>query len=275
MPAGLRPHARYPEHLFRIQAQMYLTFHMQDPEAFYNKVDVWDVARGLGGRESRPEPVNPTYLVATLPDSQEAEFLLMIPFTPRGKDNMIGMMMARCDGEHLGELVFLQLPKQELIFGPMQVEARVNQDQNISKDLTLWNQQGSQVLRGQIQTLPIDNTFLYVQPIYIQAAEARMPQLKKVVVAMGNRLVYRDTYEEALQELSGFQIRQAASEKPRVPELPGAAVPASATGGQEQTMRQLELLRQHMRRYRDLSSQGKWAEAGRELEALEAALARN
>ena len=125
-----------------------------------------------------------------------------MPFTPRNKDNLIGLMVARCDGEHLGDVVVLQLSKQELIFGPMQIGARINQDQTISKDLTLWNQQGSQVLRGQILVLPVGNTFLYVDPIYIQATEARMPQLKKVVLAVGNRLIYTDTYDEALAQLS-------------------------------------------------------------------------
>ena len=127
----------------------------------------------------------------------------MISFTPRNKDNLIGVMAARCDGEHLGEMVVLQLSKQELIFGPMQIGARINQDQTISKDLSLWNQQGSQVLRGQILVLPVGNTFLYVDPIYIQATEARMPQLKKVVLAVGNRLIYADTYEQALAQLTG------------------------------------------------------------------------
>src|SRR5678815_3475817 len=135
-------------------------------------------------------------------DRDKPEFLLIISFTPRNKDNLIGVMAARCDGEHLGEMQVLQLSKQELIFGPMQVGARINQDQNISKDLSLWNQQGSQVLRGQILALPVGDTFLYVDPIYIQATEARMPQLKKVVLAVGNRLIYADTYDLALAQLT-------------------------------------------------------------------------
>ena len=150
MPAELRAHARYPETIFRLQAEVYRTYHMTNPEAFFNKEDQWDIARNLNGPTGKPEPVSPTYIVATLPGSDEPEFLLMTTFTPRNKDNLIGVMVARCDGESLGELNFLQLSKQELIYGPMQIEARINQDQVISKDLTLWNQQGSQVLRGQI-----------------------------------------------------------------------------------------------------------------------------
>ena len=161
---------------------------------------------------------------------EHAEFLLIIPFTPRNKDNLIGLMVARCDGEHLGELVVLQLSKQELIFGPMQIEARINQDQTISKDLTLWNQQGSQVLRGQMLVLPIGNTFLYVEPIYIQASEARMPQLKKVVLAMGNLLIYADTYEQALAQLTAtMQGAAQAAAQATTPAAPAAA-PAGAPG---------------------------------------------
>jgi hypothetical protein len=264
MPADLRAHARYPEAFFRAQAEIYRTFHMLDPQAFYNKEDVWHVARNVQGQDTRPQEVVPAYVVATLPGETKAEFLLIVPFTPRSKDNMIGLMVARCDGESLGELLFIQLSKQELIFGPMQIEARINQDQNISKDLSLWNQQGSQVLRGQMLVLPIENTFLYVEPLYIQASEARMPQLKKVVLAMGNRMVYRDTYEQALAELTGI----AGASTPPPPEA-GAAKGTSPPPVSAAADQRLEQIRQHLRRYRELSAQGKWAEAGRELEALE------
>ncbi|MCL4402072.1 MAG: UPF0182 family protein, partial [Acidobacteria bacterium] len=201
MPADLRAHARYPETLFRVQAEIYRTYHMLDEQAFYNKEDVWNLARYMSQQGAEARPVSPTYVVATLPDADRPEFLLLVPFTPRNKDNLIGLMLARCDGEHLGEIVVLQLSKQELIFGPMQIAARINQDQTISKDLSLWNQQGSQVLRAQTLVLPVGDTFLYVDPIYIQATEARMPQLKKVVLAVGNRLIYTDTYDQALAQL--------------------------------------------------------------------------
>jgi uncharacterized membrane protein (UPF0182 family) len=202
MPADLRRHARYPEIIFSAQAEAYRTFHMRDPQVFYNKEDIWEIAHNLFGQSGHPEPVQPTYVVATLPGEKQPEFLLILPFTPRAKDNLIGWMAARCDGEHLGDLVFFQLPKQQLMYGPMQIESRIDQDQNISKDLTLWNQQGSRVLRGNIIALPVTAGFLYVESIYIQANEARMPQLKKVVLAMGDRLIYRDTFEEALADLT-------------------------------------------------------------------------
>jgi uncharacterized membrane protein (UPF0182 family) len=179
---------------------------MRDPQVFYNKEDIWDIAHNLFGQSSMPENVQPTYVVATLPGEKKPEFLLILPFTPRGKDNLIGWMAARCDGEHLGNLIFYQLPKQQLIYGPMQIESRIDQDQNISKDLTLWNQQGSRVLRGSIISLPVTGGFLYVESIYIQATEARMPQLKKVVLAMGDRLIYRDNFDQALAELTGGAV---------------------------------------------------------------------
>ena len=263
MPADLRRHARYPETLFRVEAEIYRTYHMLDPQAFYNKEDVWDLARYTAAQQGQPEPVSPTYVMASLPDEDQPEFLLLLPFTPRNKDNMIGLMLARCDGEHLGEVVVLQLSKQELIFGPAQIAARINQDQTISKDLTLWNQQGSQVLRAQTLVLPVDSTFLYVDPIYIQATEARMPQLKKVVLAVGNRLIYTDTYEQAIAQLSGGAqalVQQAESQ----PAAAGAPQPGGAADPR------LALVREHLRRYRELAAQGKWADAGRELEAIEA-----
>ncbi|MEN6606917.1 MAG: UPF0182 family protein, partial [Bryobacteraceae bacterium] len=264
MPADLRAHARFPEVYFTAQAEIYRTFHMLDPQAFYNKEDVWEVARNVQGQDARPKPLTPTYVVATLPGEEKPEFLLLLPFTPRSKDNMIGMMVARCDGKHLGEIVFLQLSKQELIFGPMQIEARINQDQNISKDLSLWNQQGSQVLRGQLLTLPVEETFLYVEPLYIQASEARMPQLKKVVLAMGNQMVYEDTYEQALAKLFGAEMPAAAASAPA--QAGGAAV----AGAAPQPDPRVERIRQHLLRYRELTGKGQWAEAGKELEAIEA-----
>ncbi|MBZ5724607.1 MAG: UPF0182 family protein [Acidobacteriia bacterium] len=269
MPADLRAHARYPETLFRVQAEIYRTYHMLDPQSFYNKEDLWDLARHTTGQGAGTEPVTPTYVMAALPGEAKAEFLVLAPFTPRSKDNLIGLMVARCDGPNLGDIVVLLLSKQELIFGPMQIGARINQEQTISKDLSLWNQQGSQVLRGQILVLPVGNTFLYVDPLYIQATEARMPQLKKVVLAVGNRLIYTDTYDQALAQLSsGAQQLVQAAEAPSAPPAAAAVgAPAAAPGGSDP---RLDRVREHLRRYRELAAQGKWSEAGKELEAIEA-----
>ena len=255
MPADLRRHVRYPEALFQAQAEAYRTFHMRDPQVFYNKEDLWDIARNLFGQSGQPENVRPTYVVATLPGEKDPEFLLILPFTPRGKDNLIGWMAARCDGDRLGNLLFYQLPKQQLMYGPMQVESRIDQDQNISKDLTLWNQQGSRVLRGSIISLPVTGGFLYVESIYIQATEARMPQLKKVVLAMGDRLIYQDTFDQALAELT----HGAAPPKP---------APSASTATQAQAASppagETPALAERVRKIRDQAE-----ELVRELDALE------
>jgi uncharacterized membrane protein (UPF0182 family) len=208
------------------------------------------------------------YVMATVPGESKPEFLLLTPFTPHNKNNLIGLMASRCDGAHLGEIVVLLLSKQELIQGPMNVSANINQEQTISKDLTLWNQQGSHVLRGQILVLPVGNTFLYVDPIYIQATEGSMPQLKKIVLAVGSRLIYADSYDEALAQLSAGArqlIQQAKAEgSPAASGAPQqAAAPPSADA-------RIQSVREHLRRYRDLAAQGHWAEAGKELEAIEA-----
>jgi len=250
MPADLRRHARYPEALFRTQAEAYRIFHMRDPQVFYNKEDIWEIARDLFGQSGQPEAIAPTYVVATLPGEKEPEYLLILPFTPRGKDNLIGWMAARCDGDQLGKLIFYQLPKQQLMYGPMQIESRIDQDQNISKDLTLWNQQGSRVLRGNIIALPVTGGFLYLESIYIQATEARMPQLKKVVLAMGDRLTYRDTFEQALADLTAAPTPAAVRSVP---------TPTLAT-----SEKSLPALAERLRRLRDQAEQ-----LTRELEALE------
>ena len=283
MPPDLRRHARYPETLFSTQAEIYRAFHMRDAESFYNRGDMWDISRSAGRQQGGSEASTalPTYVVATLPDSDTPEFMLLQTFTPAGKDNLIGVMYARCDGAHLGELVFEQLEKQNIIFGPMQIDARVNQDQTISKDLSLWNQQGSQVIRGQTLVLPINNSFLYVEPIYIQASQASMPQLKKVALAMGNLLAYANTYEEALQQLismSGGTAPQNSqpvqadavppSQAPVSPQSSASAANATpaSTNKAQQT---LDQIRTHLQRYKDLSAQGKWAEAGQELDEIQ------
>lgn len=269
MQADLRRHVRYPEMIFAAEAEVYRLFHMRDPETFYNKSDAWDLAKFTASQNEQAAALAPTYVVATLPGENQPEFLLLMPFTPRNRDNLIGLMMARCDGEHLGEKVVLLLEKQEIIYGPMQVEARINQDQNISKDLTLWNQQGSQVLRGQMLVLPVDKTFIYVEPIYITSSEARMPQLKKIALAMGDILVYTDTWQQALDQLATAMAAMSGGvAAPPTAEVraPAAGQPTAPVPANDPRIVQI---RQHLTRYRDLTAQGKWAEAGKELEAIQ------
>lgn len=266
MPADLREHARYPETLFRVQAEMYRTYHMKNPESFYNREDPWDLARTSDGMDGQTGSVKPTYLMATLPGETKPEFLLLTTFTPRNKQNMIGLMAARCDGTRLGELEVLRLSKQELIYGPMQIAARINQDQTISKDLTLWNQQGSKVIKGQMLVLPMGDQFLYVEPIYIQANNAPMPELKKVAVGLGSLIGYGDTYAEALSQLGGGIVEAAVT---------AAATPVAgaATGTiapiQSMTDPRIEKVRTRLRHYKELMGQGKFVDAAKELEAVE------
>ena len=265
MPADLREHARYPETLFRVQAEMYRTYHMKNPESFYNREDPWDLAKTSDGLDGQTDSVKPTYLMATLPGETKPEFLLLTTFTPRNKQNLVGLMAARCDGTRLGELEVLRLSKQELIYGPMQIAARINQDQTISKDLTLWNQQGSKVIKGQMLVLPMGEQFLYVEPIYIQASNAPMPELKKVAVALGSLIGYGNTYAEALSQLGGGIVEAAVT---------AAAAPVAGAAPVQQTRTvtdpRVDKVRMRLKHYKELMGQGKFVDAAKELEAIEA-----
>jgi uncharacterized membrane protein (UPF0182 family) len=258
MPEDLRAHLRYPEWMFSVQAEIYRLYHMKDSDNFYNKADTWDIARYLRDHNTQAEQLPPTYIIATLPGEKDPEYLLVQSFTPRTKDNLIGYMAARCDGAHRGELVFLQLSKQEVVLGPMQIEARIDQDQVISKDLTLWNQQGSQVVRGQMMVIPVDDTFLFVKPFYLQASNARMPQLKKIVIAAGNRLVYEDTYDQALASLSGTAVAPRAL--PGEPPNPAAGAIVTTTTSPTPLSPRDAVILDHLQKLR------------KELDALEAEL---
>lgn len=262
MPADLARHIRYPEMIFSAQAETYRTFHMQDPQVFYNKEDQWDVAKQVVSQED-VRYTEPYYAMLPLPGQTRAEFALMLPFTSRNRDNLIAWMAARCDPEHYGELLFYRLPKEQLVYGPLQVQSRVDQDRDISKDLSLWNQQGSRVVRGNTLVFPVDGTFLYVEPIYIQATSAKMPELKKVVLAVGNRLVYADNLPQAIRRLA-----QPPAPREDEPADKPASTSVSAAG-------LLDSLRAHLERYRRLSAAGKHADAGRELDAVQEELARN
>ncbi len=194
MPEGLRAHLRYPPDFFDIQASMYRTYHMQDPTVFYNREDLWEVPQllpavqersgdGQKGLSPRLRRMEPYYLIMKLPEEERAEFILLVPFVPAGKPNMIAWMAARCDPAHYGDLVLYQFPKQKLIYGPRQIESRIDQDPDISEMMTLWGQGGSEVLRGNLLVIPLADSLLYVEPLYLQAASSELPELKRVVVS--------------------------------------------------------------------------------------------
>ena len=201
MSADLRSHVRYPQDIFTLQTEMFSTYHMTNPAVFYNKEDQWDVpAIESDGRTAVMEPY---YTIMKLPGEQDAEFIQMLPFTPRRKDNLAAWMVARSDGEHYGKLMVFQFPKQKLIFGPRQIVARINQDEEISPQITLWNQQGSQVIQGTLLVVPIEESLLYIRPLYLRAADGQIPELKRVIVAYQNEIVMEETLALALNRLFG------------------------------------------------------------------------
>ena len=217
MPADLRAHLRYPEALFRVQAAMYAVYHMRDTQVFYNKEDLWSipVVHGAGG----DRPMEPYYLILRLPGEAKEEFVLLVPFNPSKKDNLSAWLAARSDPPHYGKLVVYNFPKQKLIYGPRQIEARIDQDSFISQQLTLWNQRGSQVIRGNLLVIPIERSLVYVEPLYIAAEKGQLPELKRVIVGFGDRIAMEETLEGAIARVFGGPVPSAgAAAPPRSPE---------------------------------------------------------
>lgn len=201
MPEYLKRHLRYPQDLFDIQARLFSVYHMEDANVFYNREDIWNIAEEKYG--DAVQPMESYYIIMKLPDAEKEEFLIMIPFTPNNKPNMIAWFCARSDGENYGKLLVYKFPKSELVYGPIQVESRIDQTPEISEKLTLWNQQGSQVTRGNLLAIPINNSLLYVEPLYLQSSQSRLPELKKVIVAFGNNIYMEDNLEAGLAKLFG------------------------------------------------------------------------
>ncbi len=198
----LQSHFRYPLNLFQIQSQMYRAYHMNDIEVFYNQEDLWQLPQQTGQNDAS-EQMQPYYVIMRLPNADGEEFLQILPFTPTRKDNMVAWMAARCDGEQYGQLVLYQFPKQILVYGPQQIEARIDQNPEISGQLTLWNQEGSSVIRGNLLVIPVDQSLLYFEPVYLQADKGALPELKRVIVAFKNTIVMRNTLAEALEAVFG------------------------------------------------------------------------
>jgi hypothetical protein len=201
LPADLKAHLRYPEDLFGIQSTQYETFHMTDPQVFYNREDLWVPPQEK--YDGAVNPMDPYYMLMKLPGSGQLEYLIMTPFTPQKRDNMIAWLAARCDFPDYGKMLFYELPKDKLIFGPNQISAMIDQSTTISQQLTLWDQKGSGVIRGKLIVIPIENSFLYVVPLYLKAEGTNFPQLKRVIVATGDKVVMEPTFDEALASLFG------------------------------------------------------------------------
>jgi uncharacterized membrane protein (UPF0182 family) len=218
MPTGFRAHARVPVDLFKVQVAIYATYHMSDPKVFFAREDVWDVPTSQTSPSSEPLPVEPDYVLFRLPGEQSPEFLLIMPFTPHGKTNLVAWLAARSDGSHYGQYVSYILPKDRVIFGPQQVASRINQDPTISRDFTLLHSTGSQVQQGNLLVVPIGNSFLYFEPVYLRATTATgIPELKKVILADQTNVVYANTLQDAIQQLLGTSTAPATNQQPITP----------------------------------------------------------
>jgi len=209
---ALRAHFRYPLNLFQVQAQLYRAYHMENVEVFFKQEDQWRFPQQQGN-SGDTEQMQPYYIIMKLPNAEQEEFLQILPFTPRNKANMVSWMAARCDGDRYGELVLYEFPKQVLVYGPQQIEGRIDQNTDISQQLTLWNQQGSSVIRGNILAIPIDQSLLYFEPVYLQADQGALPELKRVIIAFKNTIVMRRTLPEALQAVFGSQAIASGTEE--------------------------------------------------------------
>ncbi|RDJ97612.1 UPF0182 family protein [Paraburkholderia lacunae] len=251
MPQDLQRHIRYPEDLFLIQAQLYRAYHMDAPEVFYNREDLWQFPRGLGGIDggNAPAPMAPYYMIMRLPGEPRAEFVLMLPMVPSQRENMIAWLAARCDPPAYGKLIVYAFPKDKLVFGPFQIEARIQQNTEISQQISLWNQMGSRVIRGHLLVVPIENSILYISPLYLRAASGQLPELKRVIAAYGDRVVMEETLGEALAAL----FKESAA----------AASPSRGTAD----ARAGEALARYDRAIERLKA-GDWAGFGAELDAL-------
>jgi uncharacterized protein len=283
MPAAMRKHVRYPELLLKMQAAVYGLYHMTDPGAFYNREDLWTVASEVGlsaQREQAAQTMEPNFVLMRLPDEQSTEFIEILPFTPANRNNLIGWIAGRSDGPHYGTALVYDFPKTKLVDGPLQIEARIDQNSQLSGQLSLWNQQGSHVRRGAMVVIPVGRALLYAEPIYLQAERSPMPELRLVVLALQDRLAYGPTFEAAMAALFG-NAPSTVSAAPGAPEAAArtrppqsAAAPAAppAQAGSAQPAGDVDSLirdaAHDLSEYQRLTAEGRLGEAGARLDAL-------
>jgi uncharacterized membrane protein (UPF0182 family) len=269
MPAGLRKHMRYPELLLKMQGEVYGLYHMTDPAVFYNRDDLWTVATELGvseGGGQTTQPMQPNFVLMKLPDETGMEFVEILPFTPANRNNLIGWIAGRSDGANYGKSVVYNFPKNKLVDGPLQIEARIDQNAQLSGQLTLWNQQGSHVRRGTLLVIPTGRALLYAEPIYLQAERSPMPELRLVVLALQDRLAYGATFEAALTSLfGGTGSSLTAAEPQHAPPPPSAANTPQSTTDLHPTIAEAA---KDFADYQRLTAEGKLGEAGQKLEDL-------
>src|SRR5450432_1038024 len=274
MPPGLRKHVRYPELMLSLQAQVYGLYHMTDPQMFYNREDLWSVAREAVPSDSGGSPesrsMQPNFVLMKLPGESDLEFVEILPFIPNNRNNLIGWIAGRSDGANYGTSVVYNFPKTKLVDGPLQIEARIDQNAQLSGQLTLWNQQGSHVRRGTMLVIPCGHALLYAEPIYLQAAQSPMPELRLVVLALQDRLAYGPTFEAALLSLFGAEAPSVGN----APATPGKSASPGTTPSQTQP--ELSALISEAARdlsdYQRLTAEGKLGEAGQKLEELKRVL---
>jgi uncharacterized protein len=285
MPAGLRKHVRYPELLLKLQAEVYGLYHMTDPEAFYNREDLWTVATEVGmseGGEQRTQVMEPNFVLMKLPGETGEEFVEILPFTPANRNNLIGWIAGRSDGAQYGTSVVYNFPKTKLVDGPLQIEARIDQNAQLSGQLTLWNQQGSHVRRGALLVIPTGKALLYAEPIYLQAERSPMPELRLVVLALQDRLAYGPTFESAMAALFGGAVSSLTAASTTAASTSAAAVStapaqaASASAASSQPAADADALiaqaAKDLADYQRLTAEGKLGEAGQKLEELKRVL---
>lgn len=263
---GVRSHLRYPEDIFRIQTYIFSVYHMTHPQTFYNKEDLWEIpVLGSGGSET---PMSPYYTIMRLPREKREEFILMLPFTPGRKDNLSAWMVARNDGEYYGQLMVYRFPKKKLVYGPKQIAARINQDAEISKLISLWDQRGSQVIQGTLLVIPIEEALLYVRPLYLRAESGKIPELKRVIVAYENKIAMEETLEGSIARIFQLEVPVAGSPQIAAPLAPEVTQTPAKSAGQD-------LIRQAREAYdRAIAAQrqGDWARYGDEIRRLGAVL---
>jgi uncharacterized membrane protein (UPF0182 family) len=284
MPADLRRHIRYPEDLFKLQSEVYGLYHMTNPEVFFNREDLWTVATESASDENGQQvsvPMQPNFVLMKLPGEATDEFVEILPFTPANRNNLIGWIAARCDGANYGTSIVYNFPKTRLVDGPQQIEARIDQNAQLSGQLTLWNQQGSHVRRGSLLVIPMGKALLYAEPIYLQAQQSPMPELRIVVLALQDRLAYGPNFASALASLyNGTASSLTATAEPSAPTTPqqGAtptASPSSIVNSSPTSTDNAALVAQASRDFDDyqrLTAQGKLSEAGQKLDDLKKTL---
>ena len=273
MPADLRRHVRYPEDIFNLQSQVYGLYHMTNSEVFFNREDLWTVATENGTDADGNQavmPMKPNFVLMKLPSGNREEFVEILPFTPANRNNLIGWIAGRCDGDDYGSAVVYDFPKTRLVDGPQQIEARIDQNAQLSGQLTLWNQQGSHVLRGSLLVIPTGKALLYAEPIYLQAQQSPMPELRLVVLALQDKLAYGPTFQAALTSLFGGEPSSLTSTEPSQPAPPTPGQPNVPQPKQpvETTQSLIAEASRDFADYQRLTAAGKLAEAGQKLDAL-------